>query len=154
KTPLHRFHEDGESHFANVDDIQIPADLEPLLYTVRGLNDFRMQSHARLKPLVNLTDGSHFVGPGDIATIYDINLLYQKGINGSGQKIAVAGQSAFKMSDVQTFRSTFGLPKNDPKLVLVPGYPEAAINDDVGEAILDVEYAGASAPNATILYVY
>ena len=58
------------------------------------------------------------------------------------------------MSDVQAFRSMFGLPANDPKMVPVPGFPQQGINDDIYEALLDVEYAGASAPNATIYYVY
>jgi len=38
--------------------------------------------------------------------------------------------------------------------MLVPGLPDPGINDDVMEAILDLDLAGASAPNATILYVY
>src|SRR5262249_55612754 len=44
--------------------------------------------------------------------------------------------------------------QNDPRMILVPGVPDPGINDDLGEALLDVEVTGGIAPNATILYVY
>ena len=53
-------------------------------------------------------------------------------------------------TDVRAFRVRFGLPANDP--VLVP-YGADLINLNV-EANLDVEWAGAVAPRATIYYVY
>src|SRR5262249_55491812 len=75
--------------------------------------------------------------------------------DGTGQKIAVIGKSAFNLPDFQDFRSQFGLPKNDPKVVVVPGYPDPGFDDDEAfEASLDVQYAGAAAPNASIIYVY
>ena len=68
-------------------------------------------------------------------------------------EIGIPGQSALTVSDVQTFRSTFGLPKNDPQTILVPGYPDPGKSDanGLGEALLDVEYSGAIAPAATII---
>jgi hypothetical protein len=154
RTELHQFRGNDETHFANVSEIMIPADLEPLIYNVRGLHDFRIKSRVRLKPAYHTTAGINYLGPGDLATIYNINPLWQKGINGSGQKIAVVGQSAFYMSDVRAFRQKFGLPSNDPRPILVPGLPDPGITDDLDEANLDVTIAGESAPNATILYVY
>src|SRR5262249_38892617 len=101
RTELHRFRADGEMHYANVSDISIPADLEPLIYNLKGLDDFRTKPKARLKPMLRSPGGNNYAGPGDLAVIYDVNPLYQRGINGSGQKIAVVGQTAFKMADVQ-----------------------------------------------------
>jgi subtilase family serine protease len=77
------------------------------------------------------------------------------GIDGAGQKIAVVGQSAIDLSDIQTFRSLSGLPANDPQVTLVPGGSDPGmVPGDIDEANLDVEWAGAVARRATILYVY
>jgi hypothetical protein len=52
------------------------------------------------------------VAPYDFATIYNILPLWtaSKPIDGTGQTIAIAGTSDITLSDVTTFRSTFGLP--------------------------------------------
>jgi uncharacterized protein (TIGR03437 family) len=154
KTELHRFHVNGRARFANVAEAQIPADLEPLVYTLRGLDDLPRDLPERVTPLVNLPDGTHGLVPGDLATIYNVNPLLQKGFNGAGQKIVVAGKSALKMADIQAFRNQFGLPKNDPKVILVPGFADPGMNEEFTEVTADVELAGASAPNASIIFVY
>ena len=153
RTELHRYQVDGEMHFANSSDPSIPAALEPVVQLVQGLDDFRPKAPKRqFRPSLTL-NGAHSLLPGDIAIIYDINPLYQKGINGSGQVIAVMGQASINMSDIEHFRSIIGLSKNDPQLVLVPGssVPDTA---DQGEATLDLEYAGAIAQNAIVRFVY
>src|SRR5262249_36057097 len=75
------------------------------------------------------------------------------GIDGAGQSIAVVGESDILISDIRAFRNRYGLPANDPKLLpysgLDPGFNGAEI-----EGNLDVEWAGAIAPKATIYYVY
>ncbi len=49
----------------------------------------------------------------------------------------------------------FGLPSNNPQLVLVAGSPDPGVSGgDLLESSLDVEYAGGIAPNAAVLFVY
>ncbi len=156
-TAIHRYEVNGQTHFANAADPSLPAALAPLIWLVRGLDDFRAQPQKiRVTPVPDYTSGgSHAVTPGDAATIYDINPLYQAGYTGSGQKIAVVGQTDIHMSDIQAFRTQFGLPANNPQLVLVTGSPDPGISpDDLIESSLDLEYAGGVAPNATVLFVY
>jgi uncharacterized protein (TIGR03437 family) len=154
RTELHRYTGAGKLNIANAVEAQIPADLEPLIYTIRGLDDFQSRSASRPKPLLNTSVG-HALIPGDLAVIYNINPLYQKGIDGTGQKIMVVGQSGIRLSDIQSFRSQFGLPKNDPRVVLAPGYGDPGVTEeDAAEAALDVEYAGGMAPKASIIFVY
>ena len=43
--------------------------------------------------LMSHISGNHFVAPGDFATIYDVAPLYATGSDGTGQKIAIMGQS-------------------------------------------------------------
>jgi subtilase family serine protease len=108
----------------------------------------------RLQPSYTSGDGSHELVPGDIGVIYDINPLYAKSINGSGQKIAVMGQTRVDITDIESFRTNSGLPANDPQMILVPGSADPGITGDQGEADLDLDWSGTIAPNASILFVY
>ncbi len=152
-TQLHRFLVEGEPHFANTSDPSVPDALADVVGAFVGLNDFKLKSLARpLDPAYNV-GSSHFIVPEDWATIYNVNPLYQSGIDGSGQNIAVVGQSSVLLSDIRAFRARYGLPDNDPKLIpysgVDPGFNGAQI-----EGNLDLEWAGAIAPKATIYYVY
>jgi subtilase family serine protease len=99
--------------------------------------------------------GGVFFSPGDIATVYDINPLYSGGVNGAGQSIAVVGQSAVVVSDVEKFQSAAGLAVKDPTLVLVPGTGSSTIvSGDESESDLDLEWSSAIAPGADVFFVY
>ena len=90
-----------------------------------------------------------------MSTIFDVAPLYNSGITGKGQKIAVVGQTQIDLSDIQAFRTFFNLPANDPTVLLVPGSKDPGVsNNDLGEADLDVEWAGALAKDASVIYVY
>jgi len=157
RTEIRRYEVDGNLHFANAADPWIPSTLEPLVRAIQGLDDFRLQpQNIRAKLVPNLTSGgAHYLVPGDVGTIYDINPLYNTSFNGSGQKVVVVGQTDIYMSDIEYFRNQFSLPSNNPQLVLVPGSQDPGIsNNDLLEASLDLEYSGGVAPNATILFVY
>lgn len=155
-TPVHRIRVDGESHFANVAEPSVPEAVAEVVGGFAGLNDFGWKSRPRLEPLLNTSGGFHFLAPQDYATIYNIAPLYQAGIDGSGQSIAIVGTSGILISDIRSFRGAFGLPANDPKLVLYgstdPGILSAGSSQI--EADLDLELAGAIAPNATLYYIY
>ena len=150
-TEFHHYLVNGETHFANSSAPSVPAALSGVIAGFTGLNDFR------LKPAV-LTSayndgGSNYLAPADIATIYDINPLYQSGINGLGLKIAIVGQTDPDLADVGSFRHKFDLPLIDPQLVLAGPDPGVSPSDLV-EADLDLEWSGAIAPQATLVYVY
>src|SRR5439155_15994 len=94
-----------------------------------------------------------YLSPADVSVIYNINTLYQQSMNGSGQSIAIVGRSNIKISDVRLFRSMFGLPANDPQIVLNGSNPGIVSADEEAEALLDVEWSGAIARNANIKFV-
>jgi hypothetical protein len=166
QTQIHRFVVNGKEHIANVSDPAIPAALAPVVGGVVALNNFpkhsmlhRVGSFQRdlatgqVKALFTYTDSNgtfYGVGPADFATIYNI----PAGADGSGQSIAVVGQSNINIQDVRDFRSMFGLAANDPKIVVNGPDPGIlASTGDEGESDLDVEWAGAVAPAAQILFV-
>jgi uncharacterized protein (TIGR03437 family) len=156
QTEIHRYRVDGEEHFANATNPSIPEAFRGVVSAIAGLNDFRLKPLLRkspVNPAYNGSHGQHLLGPDDLAAIYDIAPLYAAGLNGTGQKIAIVGQSAITLDDIANFRTTFKLGVNAPQLVLVgkdPGFdPDSQI-----EADLDIEWAGAVARNATIVYIY
>jgi Pro-kumamolisin, activation domain/FG-GAP-like repeat len=157
-TQIHRYQVGGEMHFANATDPFIPAALADVVAGLRGLDDFRPKPPARKpRPLAVrpafTSYGDHYLAPDDIATIYDLNPLFNAGINGTGQKLVIVGQTDIILFDITSFRSLFNLPANAPQLVLYGSDPGTNL-DDLMEADLDLEWSGAVARNATIYYVY
>jgi pseudomonalisin len=153
-TAMRQYRVKGALHLANATDPSIPAALAPVVHGVLSLHDFRAQAAHTTLAKPEITFGNeHFLTPADLAVIYNLNPLYTQGINGSGQSVAVVARSNIKLSDVHTFRSTFGLPVNDPQVIVNGSDPGAATSGELVEATLDAEYAGALAPNSTVKFV-
>jgi len=57
------------------------------------------------------------------------------------------------LSDVSSFRSTFGLPSNNPAVIVNGTNPGMVSTDEETEATLDVEWSGATAPKASVQFV-
>ncbi|MBV9081452.1 MAG: S53 family peptidase [Acidobacteriaceae bacterium] len=157
QTSIHRYRRDGNLHYANASDPSLPRALQGMITGIHGLNDFHprapviQRTVAQPKFTSNLT-GLNFIAPEDFTTIYDVRALYSSGIDGTGQKIAIAGQTDIQLSDIEAFRAASGLPPNDPQVVLT-GTDPGTSSSDLSEADLDIEWAGAVAPQATIVYV-
>ncbi|MBV9745886.1 MAG: S8/S53 family peptidase, partial [Acidobacteriia bacterium] len=164
RVELHRFVINGESHFANATEPSVPAAFDGVIGGIRGLNNFRLRPASKVRlvlprgarPKYTSGDcGGNCIAPEDFATIYNLKPLYQSGLNGSGQKIVVVGQTDIRLADIQEFRSTFNLPAINLQQILVPNSTDPLISSgDLGESDLDLELSGAIAPNATIIFVY
>src|SRR5215470_12822050 len=160
KTNIHDYSINGEEHFANATDISLPAAFSGEVLGVRGLNNFHPKP--RFRPaaprFTSSLSGVHNLVPDDFATIYDIKSLYNSGINGTGQTIAVVGQTLINTTDLDTFRSLSGLPATSGSnfvQVQVPGTGTAVhCANDESEADLDLEWSEAVARNAKIKYIY
>ena len=156
---IHRYNVNGEIHYANATNPAVPAAFAGMVSSIRGLNDFRLKPRnlRRLNPHNNGDDGEHHIVPDDFATIYDVTPLYSAGIDGAGQSLVIVGQTQLITSDITTFRSMFGLSPAKLEQVLVPGQQDPGVqaaSGDLGESELDVEWSGAIARNATIIFVY
>jgi subtilase family serine protease len=163
-TSIHYFEVNGKKHIANATDPQIPAAFASLVRGVVSLHDFKPHSMKTAHHNYTYTSGGvpyQAVAPADLATIYNLNPLFGAGYTGKGQTIAVIEDTnLFSNADWQTFRSAFGLakyasgslatvhpaPASGPNNCANPG-----VNGDDGEAILDAEWASASAPGAAIV---
>lgn len=161
-TELHNYLVNGQMRYSNASAPGVPAALATVVLGIRGLNNFRPKAHLSrirsVRPNPNFTSdqtGSHFLAAEDFATIYNVQGLYDAGFDGTGQKLAIVGQTAINAGDTEAFRSASGLAKNDPQLLLVPGSgTSATCSGDIDEANLDVEWSGAVAKNASVVFVY
>lgn len=172
-TAIHRYEAAGSLHLANQSDPSIPTALAPVLAGVVSLNNFGRRSEVIPGPRIRYMNGKahpeivvgnvrsafsppsaaggvefYAVAPYDFATIYDLLPLWNEGLDGTGVKIAISGQTDLNPADPQQFRSFFGLPANNPLLTVVGNDP--GINSDEIEADTDVEWSGAVAKGATI----
>lgn len=172
---LRRYAVSGETHIANGEDPQIPRALAGVVAGVLSLNDFRHASQIaqqrpvtlpgmneaggagttrapRLHPLY--TQGTtHYLFPADFATIYNVNPVYAQGIYGAGASIAIVGRSDVTSADFSEFRSFANLSGGPTVAVTLDGPDPGVVPSDQDEATLDIEWAGAVAPQAQVQYV-
>jgi pseudomonalisin len=160
-TRIHNYQVNGKLHHANAQDPSIPRAFSDLVAGIVTLHDFprkMMNNGIRVVPLPgslpDFTSGTnHYLAPGDFATIYNVNALYNAGIDGSGQSIAIVGRTHPSSANWSTFRSMMGLSANPPQVIVNGTDPgDLGANEDT-EADLDVEWSGAVASNATIRFV-
>jgi pseudomonalisin len=154
-TEIRTYRVAGELHHANATDPQIPEALAGVVAGAVSMHDFRRTPmHNRVQPAPEYSSGGqHYLAPADFATIYDVAALYSSGITGSGQTLAIVGRTNINISDVTSFRSQFGLPANNPQVIVNGTNPGIISTDEETEADLDVEWSGAIAQLATVKFV-
>ncbi len=153
-TEIHKFRVNGEDHWANTSDPQIPAALAPVVAGFASLNNFprkpthqslgtfsRSKATGEVQPLftypATCSGGSGTcyclaLGPTDFATIYNVLPLWNAAAtDGTGQTIAVVGETNINPQDVADFRAMFGLPANPPNIIL-NGPDPGIISDEIG----------------------
>lgn len=180
-TEIHMYNVNGEQHYANSTDPQIPAALSSVVVGVNALHDFRKHpaSHRvrfsrnglplrRVAPQFTYPAGctptgsnatcNFALGPADFNTIYNI----PASATGTGQKIAVLGQATINLADISSFRQMFNVSPttNVPTILNNPtsgdAPPSLSASDasgDEGESDLDLEWSGSVAPQAQIIFV-
>jgi subtilase family serine protease len=177
-TEIHHYNVNGEMHIANATAPKIPAAFSGVVTGFRGLDDFVPRAHnlrpnAKVRAYYNDAQFGDLGAPGDLATIYDINALYALGIDGTGQKLAIPGRTDIYLADLNDFRSAFGLSTisgcstdstglvtatacntTNFRYVLDQNTADPGVSlGDISEADLDLEWSGAIARGAQIIYV-
>lgn len=180
-TEIHKYEVKGKDYWANSSNPQIPSNLTPVIAGIASLHNFprkplyrnvgvfpQERDTGRYGPLspflpqvplrsggvCGLTGGTcHQLAPYDFATIYNVLPLWNAStpIDGTGQVIAIVGQSDIYLQDVSDFRRTFGLPAPNLNIIYNGTNPfRLATQGDEEESDLDVEWSGAIAKGATI----
>ena len=169
-TTMHRYIVKGEQHWANASDPQIPTALTGAVAGIDSLHDFRKKAMntyvGKYSETTKQMTGTnpqfsyncqgyqcYGVSPYDFATIYDVLPLWNSGINGTGQTIAIVGRTNINPLDATDFWTMFGLTVPANKLNIILNGVDPGINGDEPEADIDVQWSGAVAPQATIDFV-
>ncbi len=116
------------------------------------------------RPLDDVSSTNYAVAPADFYTIYNETPLLNAAtrIDGTGVTIALLEESAITPADVTQFRTMFGVsPATPVSLVTDTGYgsntctapAKLQANGEEGEAVLDIEWAGAVAPGANLIFM-
>jgi pseudomonalisin len=150
-TQMRHYNVNGQRHLANSTSPAIPTALARVVQGVSSLHDFRKRPMHSLPEFTS--GGAHYLAPADFATIYDVGSLYSASFDGTGQSIAIVGRTNIALSDVTTFRTTMGLPANNPAVVINGTNPGIVSSDEETEALLDVEWSGAVARKAAVQLV-
>jgi Pro-kumamolisin, activation domain/Bacterial Ig-like domain (group 3) len=175
-TAIHKYIVNGEQHWANASDPQIPAALVPAIAGVATLHNFvsRRQSYlqpervpARVvpgaRPEITFTQNgqqTHALAPQDYAVIYSITTPAYNPWTGAGVNIGVVGRNDLYNggADVQDFLSVVGSGMNSfgsgSVNVIVNGPdPGDAGGVEEAEATLDTTWSIAIAPDAIVNFV-
>lgn len=166
-TSIHKYVINGQEYWANAEDPKIPAALSPAVRGVVSLNNFgpkpllhqigpfSRDRNGVVTPAytVSSTSGTYYaVGPADFATIYNTNPLLQSNNNGTGQTIAILGRSKVNLQDIADFRNLFGLGRGNTSIV-IDGPDPGIVPGEESESVLDLEWANAVAPGASVILV-
>ncbi len=169
---IHRYQVNGNIHYATSTEPDIPAALAPVVAGFTSLNDFQPHTFTHVlgtasynpktdRATPNWTYGtsagfSFVLAPGDFAKQYDLPTSTSQ--QGQGETIAILDFANVNMDLVKQFRALFNLPTSNLPQVIIDGNDPGVdgINNPDGpnyasiESYLDVEWAGAVAPQATI----
>ncbi|MGC1371294.1 MAG: S53 family peptidase, partial [Candidatus Sulfotelmatobacter sp.] len=182
-TEIHRYSVNGEQRIANATPVSIPSALSGVVTGVRGITSVHFKPmYVRASPGIHphytttlQGETDYFMGPGDIATLYDLDNLYNATptpIDGTGQQLAIVGQTDIYLADINDFRSGFGLatipsscttdssgivdaPCNTTNFEYILAGTDYGVSPfgDLIESDLDLEWSGATARNAQIVFV-
>ncbi|HTA21973.1 MAG TPA: Ig-like domain repeat protein [Terriglobales bacterium] len=168
-TAIHRYVVNGEEHWANANDPEIPTALTPVIAGVHTMHNFlkKPMIHIAEKKiqaqLVKGKDGKtyvtfpgnpplHALGPPDFETIYNINPVFSEGNYGGDAVVAVVARSNVYQSgqDIARFNGIFlgDFPATRNIVLNGPDPGDLGGGEEI-EATLDFSWAAAVAPYAT-----
>ncbi|HEV3004650.1 MAG TPA: S53 family peptidase [Pirellulales bacterium] len=164
---LKHYRYEGGTYRGHADPVMVPTDLAPLVEAVVG---FDTRPHAR--PHFQIAEkaagalrqpraASADFSPTDLATIYN----FPADADGSGQVIGIIELmqphgSGFRLPELHTYFGSLGVNTPEITVVAVDGGANAPGTDPTdplcgdGEVVLDIEVAGAVAPQAKIVVYF
>lgn len=162
RTSIRKFVVNGEEHWANANDPQIPQALAPVVAGVFTLHNFYKRPLVQVaerqitakavrgaRPEFTSSGGLHALGPADYYTIYNFNPLQIL----TSAKIAIVGRSNINLQDITYFHYWMFDQASSPQVIVNGPDPGDLGGGEETEAVLDTTWAGAVAPTAWLALV-
>jgi kumamolisin len=130
----------------NLDKPGIPSHLS-LVAAVSGLDNTHKR-HPMYTRMTKPMDSPGGILPDAIKTAYDFNPIYQSGVTGQGQDIAVATYDGFNIDDVNYFYKNYGINAVVDQVNF--NGTAAYVEDSAMETQLDAEFSGMIATGANV----
>ncbi|PUZ19764.1 kumamolisin. Serine peptidase. MEROPS family S53 [Chitinophaga costaii] len=147
KVSLQQYEQHGKTFYGRSGNIQVPQELAGIIEGVFGLDD-RDAATPKFQARPHTATTTSF-NPNELATLYH----YPQDATGKAQTIAIIELGGgYKTADLNNYFK--GLNRAVPKVVAISvdgahNAPTTADSAD-GEVLLDIEVAGAIAPDATL----
>ncbi len=155
----------GKAFYANTGDPLLPSSLAGAVQSISGLNNIAHWSHgpittrslasgkANPNSVSCLTHGTGYYTPDQTAAAYNLNGLYNKGLNGEGQTVALFELASYQASDLSAYGSCYGHSHTSVQTKLIPGQAVPNNQGDI-EVELDAELVLSAAPKLGALDIY
>lgn len=150
-TRLYNYRQGSLRFYANTEPVQVPQGLASSIATVVGLNSAPVARHHLSRPrrLSHHNGSPNGFWPQEVASVYDLQSLYDSGWNGSGQTVALVEFAGYSEADIATYDSQFAISPGPLQRIQVG--EGASLGDGQNECELDIEMVHAVAPAATTL---
>ncbi|SFC53696.1 protease pro-enzyme activation domain-containing protein [Bacillus sp. UNCCL81] len=144
----------GKSIHATKKNPTLPKVISDNILCILGLNNYsNLESRAVKQPAIidkqDVPTGPLSLTPQDLQSHYNVNPLYKKGATGAGQTIGIVTLAEFNTDDAYKFWDNVGI-KTKPNRIKVNEVDGGSGWDGYEETTLDVQQAGAIAPDANI----
>ena len=139
----------GTAYLAAASAPIVPADLVSLVGAVTGLEPELPVSAARKTQVAD--PPARGLKPMDLALAYDFKPLWDAGITGTGQNVAIIQYGVDTDDDLAAYDTTFGIKAPNVERIAVDGGVVGAPSSFATEAALDTQVVRAVAPGANIL---
>ncbi len=153
-TRLYAYQQHGHGFFANGMGVRLPAWLAARLVAVSGLSNRGTRSHRTLRLDRSLHEGgsgpSGGFTPQDVAQIYDMDSIHQRGVTGKGVTVGIVAGGNIVDSDVAAYQQQYGLHTTIERVAVHDPNGTKPLTPD-SEFELDTEMVSAVAPDAHIL---
>ncbi len=137
----------GKEYTSAVTAPTVPAKIAPLIIGINGLQP-HIRAHKHIvKP--NAGSSSATYTPAQIAQAYQATGLYNEGLTGAGQTIAIVIDTFPAKSDLVTFWTGYGINQSINNIDFIQAV-SGPLDTVTGEETLDTEWSSAMAPGAKV----
>lgn len=161
----------GRQYYAPMSDPSVPIALSTVIQSISGLDTARIYTHPPIASRKQASTSnaiphstscmaaepgptSNYYIPGQITTAYNLTGLYNAGLRGEGQTVALYELDNYVPSDISAYTSCYGGSAVPISRIVVNGGAPATPGQGAIEVELDMELVLSAAPRLASLRVY